>query len=307
MSDRIFISYRRSDQAGFAGRLFDRINADPELEEAAFMDVEGVAAGHDFEQVLPDHLGGCDVVLAIIGDRWHAPTDTAGSTRLHLENDIVRRELTDALSMGKHVIPVLIDSSQHPRADELPESLRPLANCQSLQLTHRHFDADASRIVNAVKLALAQAESSRAAKKKRTWERASFLKSVADTRDPATSQKMASIIDWALGRPIGFKWGSGQKYGSFMLASQTTGQTLLYVYGTGDCHVYLANLEKSGILPDLEAREQALRKLNSVPGILMPLQRAKDQYPAFQIAQVDLANIPRLIDVLGEILKCGPN
>lgn len=68
---------------------------------------------------------------------------------------------------------------------------------------------------------------------------------------------------------------------------------------------HLDGLEKSGILPGLEARELALDKLSRVPGIVMQVHRAKEQYPAFQIGHVDPTDMPRLLAVLGEILMPG--
>jgi hypothetical protein len=300
---RIFISYRRMDQAGFAGRLFDWINRDPELEDSAFMDVDGIAAGQNYEQVLRDRLANCDIVIAIIGDRWLSAADESGQVRLMQEHDIVRHELVAAFSMGKRVMPVLVDNTRHPTASQLPEPLHPLVTCQSLMLTHRTFDADAPRIISEAKEALRQAEASRAATKKRLWDRASFLQALTDSRGAATAEKMAQIIDWGRSISIGFKWGSGQKYGSFMLAAPDTGLSLFYGSTTGECYVYLENLQKSGRLADLAARERALRTLNEVHGILIPLHRAKDQYPGFQIGQVELADVPRLLRALEQVLS----
>lgn len=302
MSHRIFISYRRTDQAGFAGRLFDRIDDDPELKGAAFMDVEGITPGHDYESVLKQRLSDCDVILAVIGDRWLSVTDATGRPRLEQEDDIVRRELVEAFSTGKRVIPILIDSTPHLAPNQLPDPLRPLANCQSLLLTHRHFDLEAGRIIDAVKAALQLAESSRATQKKRSWDRATFLQSATETSGEATAEKLTTVMDWAERQPFGFRWGSGQKYGSFMLVSQRTGQPLFYGYVKGDCNLYLDNLEKACILPGIQAREAALGKLNTIPGIFIPLDRAGDQYPAFQIAHVEPANVPKLLGVLEEIL-----
>ena len=48
---RIFISYRRADSAGYAGRIYDRLTAHFG-EDAVFMDVDTIEAGVDFVEVL---------------------------------------------------------------------------------------------------------------------------------------------------------------------------------------------------------------------------------------------------------------
>ena len=58
---RIFISYRRDDSAGYAGRIFDRLSAHFG-EEAIFMDVATIDAGLDFVAVLQDAVQSCDVL-----------------------------------------------------------------------------------------------------------------------------------------------------------------------------------------------------------------------------------------------------
>ena len=65
----IFISYRRNDAEGEAGRLFDdmvREFGDPSV----FMDVSTIQAGRDFRKVIDESVATCGVVLAIIGVNW---------------------------------------------------------------------------------------------------------------------------------------------------------------------------------------------------------------------------------------------
>jgi hypothetical protein len=254
------------------------------------------------EQVLKDRLANCDVVIAIIGDRWLTAVDDAGQLRLTQANDIVRQEIVTAFAMGKRVIPVLIDKVQHPSTAQLPEDLHFLVTCQSLTLTHRTFGTDAGRTISEVKAALQQAEAARSTTKKRTWDRTSFMQALMEGGGAAKAEKMARVINWARAAAIGLKWGSGQKFGSFMLASPDTGLTLFYGTTNGECYIYLENLQKSGRLADLAAREVALRALSEVPGIVIPPHRAKDQYPGFQIGHVEAGDIPRLLRTLEKIL-----
>ena len=64
-----------------------------------FMDVEGqIKPGDDFVKVLNDQVAQCDVLLAIIGERWIGARDADGNRRLEKESDFVRIEIASALT-----------------------------------------------------------------------------------------------------------------------------------------------------------------------------------------------------------------
>jgi hypothetical protein len=76
----IFISYRREDGAGCAGRLYDRLAAHFG-DDCVFMDVEGIEPGADLFEANERAVGSCDALIVIIGNEWLA-TDSAGHRRL---------------------------------------------------------------------------------------------------------------------------------------------------------------------------------------------------------------------------------
>src|SRR5215469_8597618 len=97
MGGNIFISYRRDDDPGFALALYQRLKQDFPGERL-FMDVEGhIKAGDNFVDVLNEQVAQCDVLLAIIGERWIGAKDEAGSRRLEKDDDFVRIEIASAL------------------------------------------------------------------------------------------------------------------------------------------------------------------------------------------------------------------
>ena len=106
----IFISYRRDDSAGHAGRLFDRLVA-RFGKDAVFMDVEGIEAGVDFVETIEKAVGGCDVLLAVIGRTWLDSRDSKGKRRLDDEQDFIRLETSAALARNVRVIPVLVEGA----------------------------------------------------------------------------------------------------------------------------------------------------------------------------------------------------
>ena len=62
---RIFISYRRDDSAGHAGRLYDRL-LEHFGQQDVFMDVDTIQPGLDFVEVVQEAVGNCDALIAVI-------------------------------------------------------------------------------------------------------------------------------------------------------------------------------------------------------------------------------------------------
>ena len=93
---KILISYRRSDTAGVAGRIFDRLVA-RFGHDSIFMDVDHIPFGIDFRDHIRETLLAGDMLLAIVGPRWLGPREGARA-RMHDENDPVRVEIETALA-----------------------------------------------------------------------------------------------------------------------------------------------------------------------------------------------------------------
>lgn len=142
----IFISYRRDDAAGHAGRLFDGLK-ERFGAERVFMDVSDLRPGEDFVAALDRALAEADVVLAVIGPRWLDAADASGRRRLDDPDDFVRRELTAALASDGHVIPVLVHGARMPAAESLPAPLRALARRQAIALTDTRWESDVRDLV----------------------------------------------------------------------------------------------------------------------------------------------------------------
>jgi hypothetical protein len=64
----VFISYRRDDAIGSAGRLFDWL-VHQFGRSRVFLDTDKIASGEDFARVLEARLAHSDVVLVVIGPR----------------------------------------------------------------------------------------------------------------------------------------------------------------------------------------------------------------------------------------------
>lgn len=192
MGGTIFISYRRGEDSGAAGRLYDRLEH-TFGPERLFMDVDNIPPGEDFVRVLEGQVAACDVLLALIGRGWLTATDDAGERRIANPDDFVRIEIASGLAQGKRVIPVLVNDAKMPKASELPQDLVPLARRQAVRIVHDRFRDDAERLARTLEKALADAEARRKAdeeeeRRRREREEAEAGRT-AEKEDPAIRNK----------------------------------------------------------------------------------------------------------------------
>jgi hypothetical protein len=146
--DRVFLSYRRDDAAGYAGRLEEALER--RLGHGSvFRDVLDIAPGDDFAKAIRERLAGAHTVLVLIGPRW-AGGELPGSRRIDDATDFVRLEVAMALDSGVRVVPVLLPGAAMPVEDSLPPALQPLARRNAMALGDMHWDADIERLLGVI-------------------------------------------------------------------------------------------------------------------------------------------------------------
>lgn len=150
---RIFISYRREDSAYPAGWLFDRL-VEKFGSDQVFKDVDSIALGDDFVQVITAAVSSADVLLAVIGDDWLTIADEQGRRRLDDPEDFVRLEIEAALRRDVRVIPILVEGASMPKPEELPPGLASLSRRHALELSPSRFNFDTSKLLQDVEKAL---------------------------------------------------------------------------------------------------------------------------------------------------------
>ena len=146
---RIFISYRRTDSAAYAGRLFDRLRkhfGDAEV----FMDLEGIEPGAEFGKVIAEKARAAEVLIALIGRNWLTLANVGSACRLDDPNDLVVREIETALEAKRLVIPVLAANTPMPARTELPERIAALAERNAIELSDQRFHADVDRLIQVI-------------------------------------------------------------------------------------------------------------------------------------------------------------
>lgn len=143
----IFLSYRRSDSAGHAGRIYDRIAT--RFPGRVFRDFEALTPGVDFVLEIDKRVSTASAMVVVIGPTWV-------SERLFENDDFVRLEVRAALQRNIPTIPVLVLDAKLPKPEQLPPDLSALVRRQALAVREDAFDAGMSKLIHALETALGE-------------------------------------------------------------------------------------------------------------------------------------------------------
>ena len=148
VSVRVFISYRRADTLGIAGRISDRLKKRLGTKNV-FFDVDDIRAATRWRETLAERVGACNALVALIGKNWN-PISGIESRRLDDPDDTLRIEIETAIERSITVVPVLVGGATLPGAENLPDSLKQLPEWQSLDVTESRFEYDIERLIRAL-------------------------------------------------------------------------------------------------------------------------------------------------------------
>jgi TIR domain-containing protein len=148
----VFVSYRRADAQGWAGRLGADLAA-AFGDVARFFDLSSIPPGVDFLLAIERSLIDACAVLVLIGPRWLDLRDEQGRRRLDDPDDVVAAEVAKALSLSVPVIPVLLGGAAMPAAADLPEPLRALRRRNGFELSDLRWEFDRDRLFAAIEAA----------------------------------------------------------------------------------------------------------------------------------------------------------
>jgi molecular chaperone DnaK len=191
LEPKIFISYRRRDDAGFTQALFLALEKEFPSRDL-FLDVEGkIKPGDDFVEVIETQIAAADVVLTVIGPRWVELL----SERQGDSNDYLVLEIKAALDQRKRVIPVLVNDAKVLRGEDLPGTIRALARKHAFAIRPDRFHADCQGLVNALKAFLAaetaQAPAERKAAETTRLEAEAQIEARAEAAEKRSRQQAA--------------------------------------------------------------------------------------------------------------------
>ena len=122
--ESVFLSYRREDSAGYAGRLAEHLDS-VFGHGRVFMDVQDIAPGQDFAAAIENTISACQAVVVVIGPRWVSDLQERAG-----RDDFVLQEVGAALRRNATVIPVLVGGAAMPSAAELPAGIAQLSRRQ---------------------------------------------------------------------------------------------------------------------------------------------------------------------------------
>lgn len=142
MARSFFISYRRADAFPEAARIRHALEKKLGPHEV-FLDV-GSLAGGDFISEIDKRILACDAMLVVIGPDWNVPS-------LYEKRDFVRQEIERAIQLKKPIFPILVREAPSLREEELPESIRSLANYFQFHVApDPSFDSAMGQLVNSL-------------------------------------------------------------------------------------------------------------------------------------------------------------
>lgn len=147
----IFLSYRQADAKAWAIGLRDDL-AEAFGHDQIFLDKDALGPGNWRDQ-LQHALNRCSVVLVIMGKQWLTIADEHNRPRIQLSDDVHRQEIALALRhQAATVIPVLFDEAVMPKAEQLPEDIRALADQQAFKIgdTEARRKADLAVLVKGI-------------------------------------------------------------------------------------------------------------------------------------------------------------
>ncbi len=141
----VFISYRRADSAGWAGRLFDHLS-NRYGNDLVFQDFDDIPPGQDFLEVIKAAIEDSEVMLVVIGPFW--VENAQGQRRLDNPDDVLRMEITLGLTSHLTVIPTLVGNASMPSPDDLPEPLKKLSRLNAVEIRDGHWFKDVSELMD---------------------------------------------------------------------------------------------------------------------------------------------------------------
>ena len=138
----IFISYRRNESAGHAGRLFDRLTA-RFGDDRVFMDVDTLGPSDHFATRIEKAIATADVMLVLIGPNWMAQADRLARPRT---SSAARSWPPCASNAGS--CPCVSTARRCRTPAALPADLRPLVGNECAVLRHGEFGRDCDHLAD---------------------------------------------------------------------------------------------------------------------------------------------------------------
>ena len=126
---QIFISYRRNGSDAHARVFYEKLK---EIGFSVFLDFESLFSG-GFEANILSAIDSCEDFILLL------PKD--GLERCVSEEDLLRKEIRQAIAGKKNIIPIFINGFKMPDKKDLPEDISLLAEEHGFECSMEYFDA----------------------------------------------------------------------------------------------------------------------------------------------------------------------
>jgi tetratricopeptide (TPR) repeat protein len=146
----IFVSYRRIE-----GQWADRLSrhlGNRFGNDLVFQDVDDILGGEKWRDRIAAAIRDAEVILVLIGPYWLV--DPQGKRRLDDPEDVLRREVADALEREKVILPVFVGGGAMPDAQDLPADVAPLADREGIPLKDVSWNLDLGRLLDRLRVLL---------------------------------------------------------------------------------------------------------------------------------------------------------
>lgn len=141
ISPSIFISYRRADDNGLIGRIYDRL-VHEFGKDNIFKDIYSIDIGENFKKTIENKIIMSNFLLAIIGENW---LDTSYSNKR--TEDFVRLEILLAKENNIPILPITLSKVVMPSKKELPSELHFLNEKNSITIRpNLDFESDIKKL-----------------------------------------------------------------------------------------------------------------------------------------------------------------
>ena len=140
---RVFVSYRRTDSPGHAGRIQDALRSRLGTGNV-FYDVATLQGGVDFTLAIKDAIAQAGVVVVIIGPHW---ARRSLRHRLFSRTDWVKFEIEHARELGKPILPVIVGGGVMPPKRSLPSGLHFLSTINATSVRDESWESDVERFL----------------------------------------------------------------------------------------------------------------------------------------------------------------
>lgn len=126
---QIFISYRRNGSDAHARVFYEKLK---EIGFSVFLDFESLFSG-GFEASILSAIDNCEDFVLLL------PKD--GLDRCANEEDLMRKEIKQAIDGKKNIIPIFINGFKMPDKKDLPEDISVLSEEHGFECSMEYFDA----------------------------------------------------------------------------------------------------------------------------------------------------------------------